>query len=109
MQALPSRTSPEQHARACADATPPPRRCAAGNGHDTLALARHVGPTGTVHAFDVQAPAIAATRELVEGALEPGERPELHLHHACHSRLQEVVGSNRAVSTRGVGVGNWGG
>lgn len=30
----------------------------AGNGHDTLFLAQHVGPAGVVHAFDVQASAL---------------------------------------------------
>lgn len=35
----------------------------AGNGHDTLFLARAVGPSGTVFAFDVQSDAIAATSQ----------------------------------------------
>jgi len=34
----------------------------AGNGHDTVFLAKQVGATGHVTAFDVQAPACAATR-----------------------------------------------
>ncbi len=37
----------------------------AGNGHDTLALARQVGPKGRVYAFDIQPWAITRTRELV--------------------------------------------
>ena len=32
-----------------------------GNGHDTLALARLVGDTGHVYAFDIQSEALAAT------------------------------------------------
>ena len=36
----------------------------AGNGHDTVFLARLAGPSGQVHAFDVQEEAIRATREL---------------------------------------------
>jgi predicted methyltransferase len=40
----------------------------AGNGHDTLFLARLVGPTGHVLAFDVQAEALAATRARLDAA-----------------------------------------
>jgi len=35
----------------------------AGNGHDTLFLARQVGPDGMVYAFDVQEQALRATAE----------------------------------------------
>jgi SAM-dependent methyltransferase len=38
----------------------------AGNGHDTLFLARLVGPSGRVLAFDVQAAAIESARTLLE-------------------------------------------
>lgn len=38
----------------------------AGNGNDTLALARLAGKTGTVYAFDVQEAAIAKTKALLE-------------------------------------------
>jgi len=38
-----------------------------GNGNDTLLLARLVGPRGKVYAFDLQAEAIGATRELLAG------------------------------------------
>ena len=34
-----------------------------GKGHDTLFLARAVGPGGRVYAFDIQAAAIQASRE----------------------------------------------
>jgi predicted methyltransferase len=37
----------------------------AGNGHDSLFLARAVGPNGQVYAFDVQAAAIEATGRLL--------------------------------------------
>lgn len=40
----------------------------AGNGHDTLFLAQTVGASGRVTAFDVQAPACAATRRRCERA-----------------------------------------
>jgi SAM-dependent methyltransferase len=37
-----------------------------GNGNDTLFLARLVGPTGKVYAFDIQSAAIDRTREKLE-------------------------------------------
>ena len=40
--------------------------CRAGNGNDTLFLAKAVGPEGRVFAFDVQEEALSATRELLE-------------------------------------------
>lgn len=40
----------------------------AGNGHDTAALARLVGPDGLVWAFDVQPAALTATRARLEAA-----------------------------------------
>ena len=39
-----------------------------GNGHDTLTLARLVGETGHVYAFDIQSEALANTRARLEGA-----------------------------------------
>lgn len=62
----------------------------AGNGHDTVFLARLAGPAGQVHAFDVQQEAIRATRERLEqeGLLTPA----VQLHLASHDRLAELVG-----------------
>lgn len=40
----------------------------AGNGNDTLFLARLVGPTGTVAAFDIQREALDSTRRKLEEA-----------------------------------------
>ena len=59
-----------------------------GNGHDTLELARLVGPNGLVHGFDIQDQAVHHTRErlLSEGLLD---RCELHL--LGHEHMQEVV------------------
>ncbi|MBT8778922.1 class I SAM-dependent methyltransferase [Akkermansia muciniphila] len=61
----------------------------AGNGHDTVFLARLAGPAGHVHAFDVQEEAIRSTRERLEeaGLLTPS----VHLHLASHDRLAELV------------------
>lgn len=44
----------------------------AGNGHDTLFLARGVGPEGRVYAFDIQPEALLKTRDLLarHGLLE---------------------------------------
>lgn len=53
-----------------------------GNGHDTLALARLVGPGGRVIAIDVQQAAIAHTRRsLAAAGLDDGRAT---LVHGCH-------------------------
>jgi hypothetical protein len=55
----------------------------AGNGHDTTFLAQCVGAAGRVWAFDVQAAAIASTRERLAG-LDLLERCTLiHAGHEC--------------------------
>lgn len=66
----------------------------AGNGHDTLFLARHVGPTGRVIAIDNQAIAIENTRERL--ANESIENVELILGN--HAELHELIAAN-AVSS----------
>ena len=69
----------------------------AGNGHDTLKLARLVGASGSVLALDASPLALASTRARLEeearrrracGA-EPLGRVDLVL--GCHSRLEEAV------------------
>ena len=57
-----------QQGDTCIDAT-------AGNGHDTLALAKKVGPQGKVYAIDIQPAAIRATKERLEAS---------QLLEACH-------------------------
>ncbi len=59
-----------------------------GNGHDTLFLARLVGPTGRVWAFDVQQQALAATRQRLtaEGLLD-----RVEMVHAGHESIVAVV------------------
>ena len=61
----------------------------AGNGHDTVFLARLAGPSGHVHAFDVQEEAIRSTRERLEAA--GLFTSAIHLHPASHDRLAELV------------------
>lgn len=56
-----------------------------GNGHDTLWLARRVGPSGRVFGFDVQAAALAVAAERVRG-LE-----QATLIHAGHERMAECL------------------
>ncbi|MEM6911781.1 MAG: class I SAM-dependent methyltransferase [Verrucomicrobiota bacterium] len=56
----------------------------AGNGHDTLFLARQVGPEGQVHAFDIQATAIESTRRRLQ-AHEASS--QVHLHQSDHQHL----------------------
>lgn len=59
----------------------------AGNGRDTLALARLVGPAGRVFAVDVQPEAVARTRLLLAEA----RVTNVTLIEADHARLAELV------------------
>lgn len=61
----------------------------AGNGHDTLLLARLTGPQGRVFAFDIQPRAVAATRTLLEHHGIPPACCEVLT--ACHSRIGEYL------------------
>lgn len=58
----------------------------AGNGHDTLFLAERVLPGGHVFAFDVQAAAIAQTRQRLTA-----HSSLVTLHHAGHERMAELL------------------
>ena len=59
-----------------------------GNGHDTLFLARQVGPGGRVVAFDIQPEALGATRKrLVEADLEA----VVELHCVGHEHLETWI------------------
>ena len=61
----------------------------AGNGHDTLLLARLVGPDGRVIAFDVQEEAIAATRcRLAVNGIEEGR---VFFVNGSHTMLRQHV------------------
>ncbi len=60
----------------------------AGRGRDTILMAGLVGPTGRVHAFDIQAEAIEATHALLT---EAGLRPRCTLHHRCHSEIARAL------------------
>ena len=59
-----------------------------GNGHDTLALAQAVGREGRVVGFDVQAEAIAATRERLQSA---SVAAEVELIHEGHQQMADYV------------------
>lgn len=60
-----------------------------GNGHDTLALARLVGPNGVVHAFDLQEAALESTAR----RLEQADIEHVQFHLACHTRMREYLGA----------------
>lgn len=70
----------------------------AGTGRDTLFLAQTVGPAGRVYAFDVQPPALAATRQLLESH---GMLPRTALFQAGHEEmlrhLPPLAGQVRAI------------
>lgn len=59
-----------------------------GNGHDTLFLARLVGNTGAVFAFDVQAEALDATRRKLE---EHGAEKQATLFLAGHEQAASLI------------------
>lgn len=61
----------------------------AGNGHDSLFLARLIGSEGKLHAFDIQQKAIDSTRALLSSNGYSGEN--IMLHCASHSRMAELV------------------
>lgn len=79
----------------------------AGNGADTLFLARQVGPSGRVAAFDIQQPALTNTAALLDGAAIPwrlasaGSVPldcGVTLIHDSHCRLDRYLkGPVRAI------------
>lgn len=56
----------------------------AGNGHDTVFLAKLVGESGKVHAYDVQEAAIVSTRER---CATQGVEERVVLHHESHVAL----------------------
>lgn len=60
----------------------------AGKGRDTACLAQAVGPSGHVHAFDIQPEAIASTRNLLEAA---GLADRVSLHLRSHAELAAVL------------------
>lgn len=61
----------------------------AGNGHDTLFLAKLVGPEGHVFALDVQAEALAETERRLESEGIPANARTLI--HSGHERLLHVL------------------
>lgn len=68
----------------------------AGNGHDTLFLARAVGPAGCVVALDVQQVAVDATARRL--AAFEGPRAPVELRLGDHGDLQRYLGGRRARS-----------
>lgn len=59
-----------------------------GNGHDTLFLAKQVGPNGRVFGFDIQEQAIIQTRKRL---LAENEHHQVTLFHKSHHQMQEVL------------------
>lgn len=60
----------------------------AGNGHDTLLLAREAGTAGRVFAFDVQKSAITGAQKRIE---EAGLAERVTFVHAGHETAREVL------------------
>ena len=68
----------------CIDAT-------AGRGHDTIALARLVGTTGTVTAFDIQPEALASTEALLG---EHGLSKQVRLILDSHAHMAQYAAAD---------------
>jgi predicted methyltransferase len=64
----------------------------AGKGRDTACLAQAVGPSGHVHAFDIQPEAITSSRNLLEVAALI-DRVSLHLR--SHAELVDILTSDQ--------------
>lgn len=60
----------------------------AGNGNDTLFLARLVGAEGKVYAIDIQEKALQSTRALLERA---GIKGRVAFIHAGHEEIERLV------------------
>lgn len=60
----------------------------AGNGHDTLALAKLVGSKGKVYAFDIQETALINTKTLLE---KEGFFDNYELILGSHHRMKEFI------------------
>ncbi|MGI6587806.1 MAG: class I SAM-dependent methyltransferase [Peptococcia bacterium] len=60
----------------------------AGNGQDTLFLARTVGPLGLVYAFDIQENALQETKKILE---KNNCLQQVKLIHAGHEKINKFV------------------
>jgi hypothetical protein len=65
----------------------------ASAGADSRAPPTPASPAAAAASPTPQDQALASTRARLDASLPPGGAPELHLVRACHSRLQELVGS----------------
>jgi tRNA G37 N-methylase Trm5 len=72
----------------------------AGNGHDTVHLARLVGPKGRVIAIDIQASAIESTRCRLEATNAAGQSELIQGDHArvLHDLLRKLAGATTAIT-----------
>lgn len=76
----------------------------AGNGHDTLFLARAVGETGHVWAFDIQNSALASTRARLEKHGVAGRVTLVHASNAeLGAHLSDAARGNLAVVMANLG------
>lgn len=74
----------------------------AGNGYDTLFLARRVGAKGRVWAFDVQRAALEATRARLAGVEDAAPATLIHAgHEGLHQHIPEDSPINAAMFNLG--------
>jgi len=65
----------------------------AGNGVDALALAKLVGPKGTLYAFDIQQAALQRTKERLRDHEAEGMLPDVYYFQQSHSQMIEAITS----------------
>jgi len=63
----------------------------AGNGSDTLFLARSAGAEGTVYTFDIQVEALENTQRRLDTYSEKSALASVNLIHAGHETMADVV------------------
>ena len=72
----------------------------AGNGHDTVFLAKLVGEEGYVFAFDIQENALHNAKKMIMESGLDGEN--ITFFHACHSRFLEHLSAEEVERVKAV-------
>lgn len=73
-----------------------------GNGHDTLFLAQLVGPSGVVHAFDIQETAIHNTTKRLKEAYCFNQ---CKLHHIGHEHIDKILDDTTKITAATFNLG----
>lgn len=72
--------------------------CTAGNGHDTLFLAKRVGENGHVYSFDIQEKAIEKTKKRIQ---DHDVEKQVTLLHESHDHLTDCIPASHQGKIKG--------